>query len=312
MHTVSYIIPCYNSSDTIENVVLSITLAMKEMKQYSCEIILVNDGSSDSTYKVIERLCKDYSFITGIDMAKNFGQPAAIMAGLRIASGDILICLDDDGQTPADEAYKLIQQIEDGSDVVYASYTNKKHSLMRNMGSKLNDWMMDWLLNKPRGLYLSSYFAMRRYIVDEILRYINAYPYIEGLILRATDNIVNVPVKHRERIGGVSGYNPGKLVSLWMNGFTAFSVKPLRIAVLIGGITAFMGFGLAVWTIISRIKDSTVEAGWSSIVSILLVLGGIILCELGLIGEYIGRSYICLNNAPQYVVRKILRNGQES
>jgi len=312
MKKVSFVIPCYRSALTIGNVVKEIQDTMNAMDEYCYEIILVNDCSPDDTFDVIRKLCEENNNICGVNLAKNFGQHAALMAGFCQVTGDILVCLDDDGQTPADEVGKLLAEIEAGQDVVYASYEHKKHSSFRNFGSWVNEKMLQFLLGKPKELYVSSYFAARRFIVDEMLRYENAYPYVIGLVLRSTKRIVNVPVSHREREIGTSGYTLGKLLALWFNGFTAFSTKPLRIATAIGTVFAGLGFLYALYTIIKKFVNPAVPMGFSSIMSAILIIGGLILLVLGLVGEYIGRMYICMNSAPQYVIRDLVPQKEEN
>ena len=312
MKKVSFVIPCYRSALTIGKVVKEIQSTMNPIENYSYEIILVNDCSPDNTFEVIRTLCEENSNICGVNLAKNFGQHAALMAGFHQVTGDILVCLDDDGQTPADEVGKLLAAIEAGQDVVYASYEHKKHSLFRNFGSWVNEKMLQFLLGKPKELYVSSYFAARRFIVDEMLRYENAYPYVIGLVLRSTKKIVNVSVSHREREIGTSGYTLSKLLGLWFNGFTAFSTKPLRIATASGTVFAVLGFLYTLYTIIKKFVNPAVPMGFSSLMSAILVIGGLILIMLGLIGEYIGRMYICMNNAPQFVVRDFIPAKEEN
>lgn len=304
MKKISFVIPCYRSSQTLPNVIAEIEETMKTLSQYSYEIILVNDCSPDDTFETIRNLCREKDHICGLNLAKNFGQHGALMAGFHQVTGDILVCLDDDGQTPASEVGKLLEKIEQGDDVVYASYAHKKHSLFRNFGSFVNEKMAQFLLGKPKELYVSSYFAARRFIVDEMIRYENAYPYVIGLVLRSTKKISNVPVDHREREVGQSGYTLSKLLGLWFNGFTAFSTKPLRIATVSGGLFALFGFIYGVYTIIKKFVNPIVPLGFSSMMSAIMFIGGMMMLMLGLIGEYIGRIYICMNNAPQFVIRE--------
>lgn len=311
MKKVSFVIPCYRSALTIGNVVEEIQDTMNTLNAYTYEIILVNDCSPDDTFEVIEKLCGENDNICGVNLARNFGQHAALMAGFHQVTGDILVCLDDDGQTPADEVGKLLAEIEAGQDVVYASYANKKHSMFRNFGSWVNEKMLQFLLGKPKELFVSSYFAARRFIVDEMLKYENAYPYVIGLVLRTTKRISNVSVQHREREIGTSGYTLGKLLGLWFNGFTAFSTKPLRIATVSGCVFAVMGFLYALYTIIKKFVNPAVPLGFSSMMSAILLIGGMIMIMLGLIGEYIGRMYICMNSAPQFVVRDLIPAKEE-
>lgn len=311
MDKVSFVIPCYRSEVTLEKVISEIQETMTGLSRYTYEIILVNDCSPDGTLSVIRKLCGLYDNITGISLVRNFGQHAALMAGFRHVTGDIVICLDDDGQTPACEAGKLLEQIEAGRDVVYAKYTNKQHSTFRNFGSKVNEIMTRFMLGKPKELYISSYFAARRFVIDEVVRYENCYPYVIGLVLRTTKNIGNAEVVHRQREAGCSGYTLKALFALWFNGFTAFSIQPLRFATFIGILCAGSGFLYGIYTIIKRIVIPDVPMGFSSLMSVMVFIGGMIMLMLGLIGEYVGRIYISLNNSPQYVIREIISQKEK-
>ena len=308
---ISFVIPCYRSSKTIRTVVDEIKDKMATMPSYEYEVILVNDCSPDNTFEVIREICAENSNVIGIDHTRNFGQHAALMAGYHYVSGDIIVCMDDDGQTPANEVDKLLAKIDEGYDVVYAKYEHKQHSIFRNVGSVFNKKLTEVMLEAPKELYISSYFAARRFIIDEVLRYKNAYPYVIGLILRATKNICNVPVSHRERLEGKSGYSLRKLIALWVNGFTSFSVIPLRIATYTGSLVAFAGFIYAIVTIIRKLLDPDIPVGWSSTFSTILIIGGFILLVLGMIGEYVGRIYISLNNSPQYVIRSVINYNED-
>lgn len=314
MKKISFVIPCYRSKETIGTVVAEIDKKMQEMKEYTYEVVLVNDCSPDDTLREVRRLCGERptgnGMRKGISFSRNFGQHAALMAGLRATEGDYVVCLDDDGQTPADEVDKLICKLEEGYDAVYARYEHKQHSAFRNLGSKVNELMTRVMLGKPRELYLSSYFIVRRFVVEDMIRYQNSYPYVIGLVLRATRSITNVVVNHREREQGSSGYTLKKLLGLWFNGFTAFSVKPLRIATGIGGLCACMGFLYGIYTIIKKFLRPDVPMGFSSTMAAIVFFGGMIMLMLGLIGEYIGRIYISLNNSPQYVVKETMNMGR--
>ncbi len=308
----SYVIPCYCSAKTISSVVDEIDLTMRKMSShFDYEIVLVNDGSPDNTDVIISNLARAKKYITSVNLARNFGQHAALMAGLKQTRGDIVVCLDDDGQTPADEVNKLIDKLDEGYDVVYASYPNKQHSTFRNLGSRLNGKMLVSMLNKPKDLYVSSYFVARRYVIDEMLRYENCYPYIMGLVLRTTKRICNVPVNHRDRKEGESGYSLGKLLNLWLNGFTSFSIKPLRMALYFGMVSAVLGFLFLVYIVINYFLNRGTPLGWSSTTAIILIMSGVILVVLGLIGEYVGRIFMCTNSTPQYVVREVIKGNDK-
>lgn len=303
MTKISVVIPCYNSEKTIKTVVDEIIETVSAKSGYDYEIILVNDCSPDNVYGVITELASENPKIKGLDLARNFGQHSAIMAGFHYITGDIAVCLDDDGQTPACEMFKLIEKL-DSYDLVFAEYSEKKHSAFRNFGSKINDAMAQWLIEKPKGLKIMSYFACKRYVIEEVKNYDNPYPYISGLLLRATKRVINVKINHRERLVGQSGYTIKKLMLLWLNGFTAFSVKPLRIATLAGVITAVLGFIYGIYIVVNKLIHPLTPLGYSSTMAVLLFIGGMIMIILGLIGEYIGRIYISINNAPQYVIRR--------
>ena len=284
MPLVSFVIPCYRSAHTIRGVADELKTAMEAMPGYDYELILVNDCSPDNTFSVLREMAETDEHVTAVDLAKNFGQHAALMAGLKHAAGEIVICLDDDGQTPGNEAGKLIRKLEEGYDVVYAEYAHKQHSAFRNFGTVLNNRM-----------------------TEIMLVYNNCYPYVEGLSLRSPRRIGTVPVTHRAREEGESGYTLVKLFSLWMNGFTSFSVKPLRIATYCGAFAAFLGFIYFIAIIVKHFVDSTIPEGWASTMALMLLLGGVILLVLGMIGEYIGRIYMCINASPQYVERQVIR-----
>lgn len=314
MKKISFVIPCYRSEETIGHVVAEIDDKMREMSGYEYEVILVNDCSPDNTLGALRKLCGERpsgnGMRKGISFARNFGQHAALMAGLRHSEGDYVVCLDDDGQTPANEVDRLIAKLEEGADAVYAKYEHKHHSAFRNLGSRVNDLMTRVMLEKPKDLFVSSYFAVRRFVVDDMIRYENSYPYVIGLVLRSTRNVVNVVVDHRDREQGNSGYTMKKLLGLWFNGFTAFSVKPLRIATALGSFCAMAGFLYGIYTIIKKFINPDVPMGFSSLMAAIVFFGGMIMLMLGMIGEYVGRVYISLNNSPQYVIRERINAGE--
>ena len=304
MIKISFVIPCYRSEHTIQAVVQEITDTMVGLKGYIYEIILVNDASPDHVWLTIKEMAERDKHILGVNLARNFGQHAALMAGYHFVTGDIIISMDDDGQTPANEAPKLIGKIRDGYDVVYARYKRNMENTFRRFGSWVNLKMAEHMIDKPKGLAIQSYFAAKRFVIEEILHYDHAYPYIFGLIFRTTQNVANVEIIHRSREIGSSGYTLSKLLGLWMNGFTAFSIKPLRIATWSGMLCALSGFLLTMWSIINKLVDPSVPLGYSSLIATNVFFGGAIMLLLGLIGEYIGRIYICINRSPQYVVKE--------
>lgn len=297
----SFVIPCYNSANSIGLVVDEIKETMKNIDS-SFEIILVNDNSTDNTKEVIFSLAKKNKKVKAISFPKNFGQHAALLAGYRHVTGQYVISLDDDGQTPASQVDRLINKLNEGYDVVYARYKSLKESTFRRLGSSLNNLMAIHLLGKEKDLYLSSFFIAKRYVIDEIVKYHNPFTYVAGLVLRTTAKIANVDIDHRERLNGKSGYSINKLIHLWLNGFTAFSIKPLRIGSIIGFIISIIGFIVCIYALLNKIYNPMATVGWASTIGLMSIIGGSILAMLGLIGEYLGRVYISLNDSPQYVI----------
>ena len=303
----SFVIPCYRSEKTIQLVVNEIQQEMEKRGGDTFEIILVNDCSPDGVWNVISELAKaSAGTIKAINLAKNFGQHAALLAGYSYCSGDVVVSLDDDGQTPLDALNSLLVELDKGFDVVYAYYSEIKQSLFRRFGTWMAKKMGEIMLSQPKDLKGSSFFVAKKFIIEEIIKYKNSYPYLGGLVLRTTRNISCVPTEHRSRLEGTSGYSFRSLFSLWFNGFTAFSVKPLELSSVLGFCMAACGFVYAVVIIIRRLAGLTGVAGWSTVTALLLIIGGMILIMLGLIGEYIGRIYICINNSPQYVIKDVV------
>ena len=300
----SFVIPCYRSQSTIETVVNEIreTVATRPGTDY--EIVLVNDCSPDNVWNVIESIAAADPHIKGICLAKNFGQHSALMAGYAQTTGDYIVSLDDDGQTPASETFKLVDKLEEGFDVVYGYYKHAKQHLFRRFGTWVNKKMAEAIIGQPKTLRTTSFFIMRKFIVNEIVRYPHPFAYISGLVFRATKNLGNVEVHHRRRLEGESGYTIAGLLGLWINGFTAFSVKPLRAATFIGLICAAIGFAAGIFVIYKKLMFPAVPIGYTSMLATILFIGGMIMLLLGLIGEYVGRIYISINQSPQYVVRK--------
>ena len=233
------------------------------------------------------------------------------MAGYRAASGDIVVTLEDDGQSPPSEYEKLLDKLYEGFDVVYAQYGKKKQSRFRNTGSKIAAWMGRIMMDAPGDIEGSSFFAARRFVVDDIVRYDGPYTFVHGLILRSTKRLAEVPIEHRKRAAGKSGYNLKKLVGLWMNGFTTFSVKPLRFSGAIGVVALVLGIALLV-SLPFAAGSMQIESLLAYLsITVTTIFSGLILVSMWLLGEYVGRSYLCLNKAPQFVVRSTLNFDEQ-
>lgn len=303
MEKISFVVPCYRSENTITSVVEEVKTEMAAHPDYDYEIVLVNDNSPDNVWDVITKLSESDKRIKAIRLLRNFGQHSALMAGYGVCTGDYVVTIDDDGQTPVDQTFILMDKLLEGFDVVYGKYEKRKDNLFRKIGTGINNWMSKTLLGKPKDLHLTSFFVARAKIIKEICNYKNGFPYIWGLVLRTTKSIANATIQHKERIEGESGYTLGKLLNLWMNGFTAFSVKPLRISATVGVISSALGLVGIIYVVVDKIIHPEVAAGFSSLMAVLLLIGGLLLLSMGLIGEYVGRIYMCINTTPQYIVR---------
>lgn len=304
---ISFVIPCYGSEKTLRPVIDEIRQKIKERINYSYEIIAVNDCSPDNVWNVIKELAANDSKIKGVNLSKNANRPGAVMAGLSYSTGDIVIVMDDDGQCPMDKLWDLIDPLKSNDyDVSMAGYPSRKQSLFKNFGTVMNKKMSEYIINRPKDLQFTNFMALKRYIVDEILKYENPYPYMTGLLLRTTKYLCNVEMEERSRLEGKSTFTFKKMLSLWLNGFTAFSVKPLRIATAIGIFSAIVGFVFTIISIIRKLIIPNITVGYSSLLAIILFIGGLIMVMLGIIGEYIGRIYICINKSPQYVVKDVV------
>ena len=308
----SVVIPCYNSEKNIGNVINKDIQIFKELKIEDYEFVLVNDCSPDNTWNIIRELSKQNSKIVAINLAKNTGQHGAIMAGFHYVSGDYVVVSDDDGQTQMEMIGAMIEKLKEGYDVVSTKWIHReKRSIIRQIGTKLSDTLSKKYMDNPKGVVLSIFFLARRFVVDEMLEYQNPYPFIIGLILRTTYNLGIVEVEQLPRQSGSSGYSMKKLLGLWMNGFTAFSIAPLRMAAYIGILSAFTGFVYGIYIVLRKLIVNDLMSGWGSIVAIILFMSGIMLCVMGLIGEYVGRIYMCINNTPQYIIKEVCSTAKE-
>lgn len=303
MKVISFCIPCYRSEHTIEKVIDEIILEISNLSDYDYEIIMADDNSPDNVFEVISKRAVSDEKIKAIQFARNFGQQAGLIATSRYATGDIVVFLDDDGQCPVNKLKELIDPLLHGYDISMAKYITKKQSWFKNFGSKLNDITEEIMTSKPKGLYASNFVAVKKFVIDEMGKYSGPYPYFTGLLLRISNKATNVIMEDRSRLEGGTTYTLRKLISTWLNGFTNFSIKPLRISTYMGLITSFLGFLYAIYIVIQRLAFNDITDGWSSIMCILLILGGLILGVLGIIGEYVGRIYMSINDTPQYTIR---------
>ena len=303
----SIVIPVYRGARTIGPLVRALSLLQVHN---GLEIVLVNDGSPDDSAQVCRALLADCEApITYVEHARNFGEHNAVMTGLRYTRGAYVITMDDDGQNPPEEITRIYDHARLGDwDVVYTRYAVKEHALWRNLGSRFSNRVADWLLDKPRGLYLSSFRCMSRFIVRGVVKYTGPYPYTDGLIMQLTNHIDSIEVRHDPRVEGRSNYSIRKMFELWLNLATSFSVAPLRFAVVIGMVMTILGVAGAIETVVEALVRRDLPSGWASTMTVILVVSGTQSMILGVIGEYVGRILLSNSGKPQGVVRSATRS----
>lgn len=302
----SIVIPVYNGAKSIAELVHALETLDIEGGH---EIVLVNDGSPDDSLAVCRRLIADASVpITLVNLARNFGEHNAIMTGLRHTRGAYVITMDDDLQNPPSEVKLLLKHAHaSGKDVVYTRYAVKQHAYWRNLGSRFANWVADVLMEKPKGLYLSSFRCMSAFLVEQVTRYEGPFPYVDGLIMQATQAIDTIEVAHLPRASGRSNYTLKRLVRLWLNIFVNFSVMPLHLSTIAGFALSVIGL-IGVVSVVLEALFFEPPQGWASLMAATLLLSGVQLLILGILGEYMGRLFLTANRKPQTVVREVVRS----
>ena len=299
----SIVVPVFRSATILPELVRQVAEAMASAGLgASFEVILVNDASPDDSWPVIQSLAARHAFLRGIHLRKNVGQHNATIAGLHHARGRVVAIMDDDLQHPPEALVDMVRAIDQGHDVCYTRYLNRQHRWRRQAGSRFNDRVATWLLGKPPGVYLSSFKALRREIVAEVVKYDGPYTYLDGLILDVTQSITTVDVVHRPRHDGESTYTFGRLVSLWVKMATSFSILPLRLASYLGFLLAGLSLVMVVFVVVAKLMNPDYPQGWASLIAAVLFIGGVQTLCIGMIGEYLGRAYLKLNGRPQFVI----------
>lgn len=306
----SIVVPVYNGADTIEELVTAVSALDVPG---GLEIVLVHDCGQDNSWEVMRKLAAQSAVpMTVINHARNYGEHNTVMTGLRHARGDYVITMDDDLQNPPSEILKLYEHIRSRDlDVVYAVYTKKEHATWRNLGSKFANAVADWISDKPRGLYLSTFRCMSRFLVEKLVEYQGPFVYVDGLIFQITLRAESVVVQHLPNRTGRSNYTLSRLVSLWATILMNFSVKPLRISTAIGVGMFAVGMLGAIYIVVEQWLYGPRVSGWASLACLVLVFTGTQLLVLGLLGEYVGRTFLTLNGKPQSAIRDLVTSSKE-
>jgi undecaprenyl-phosphate 4-deoxy-4-formamido-L-arabinose transferase len=305
--TLSIVIPVYNGAQSVGELVHALESLDIEGGH---EIVLVNDGSPDDSLAVCKRLVAEAKTVplTLVNLARNFGEHNAIMTGLRHTRGAYVITMDDDLQNPPSEVKRLLEHARaTGKDVVYTRYAVKQHAYWRNLGSRFANWVADVLMEKPKGLYLSSFRCMSAFLVEQVTRYEGPFPYVDGLIMQATQSLDTLEVEHLPRAAGRSNYTLKRLVRLWLNIFVNFSVMPLHLSTIAGFALSLIGL-IGVISVVLEALFFEPPQGWASLMAATLLLSGVQLLILGILGEYMGRLFLTANRKPQTVVREVIRS----
>lgn len=311
---ISIIIPCYNSEGTIERVVEETMKTFRSLDGYECEMVLVNDYSKDKTFEAIKRAAKKYPNVIGVNLAKNFGQHNAMMAALHYVHGEAVIGMDDDLQNHPDQIPQFLEKMEEGYDVVFGVFRQRKFGWFKNLTSAVSRHLLWALTDQPRDIQMSSFWLARRYVIDKALEYEGSNVFLQFLFFRTTHNIVDIEVEHFEREVGTSNYNFRRGLKQFMSCLN-YTAVPLRIATFFGMLFSGAGFVGALVVLIRKLIDPTVAIGWSSLMCAMLVLFGITFLMLGILGEYIGKLILNINKTPQYVVRETINaqwNGEDA
>ena len=304
---VSVVIPCYNSEKSIGKLVDMCMEAFSKWDGYECEMVLVNDCSRDGTYREILKCVERYpGKVTGVDFSKNFGQHAALLAAMHYVRGEIVVGMDDDLQNHPDQILQFLDKMEEGYDVVCGVYRKRQFGWFKNLTSKISQFLMVRLVERPKGIDMSNFWCARRFVTDEMIRYQGNDALVQPLFARTTSNMADISLEHYEREFGTSNYSFKKAFRLFMT-FMDYSTVPLRIANFFGILFSLAGFVATIALIIHKFVDPTVQTGWSSLMCLMLIIAGIVFLMLGVIGEYLGKLISASTNKPLFVVRDVRR-----
>ena len=306
MSLYSVVVPVYNSEHTLYELYERVSKVFDETLHEEFEMILVDDGSKDHSYEVMEELHDKDNRVKIIQQARNFGQHPALLCGFKYVKGDFIITMDDDLQHPPEEIPKLVKVMNerDDVDVIIAKYEGRQHNIIRRMGTWVSVYATSKMLKKPRDLEITSFRLIRRFIVDAIVKMDVHLPQIGNLLVQTSNRIINVPVHHDARKYGKSGYSFKRLAKDLIYDITTNSAFPL-IVVRDLGITSFIiSVMLALFYLFRYFLYGVSVEGWTTLVLFMLGYNGVILLSIGIIGEYLMHILDEAKKMPNYVERR--------
>ncbi len=300
MPSLSIVIPVYNSAETLENLIARFESALAG---YDIEAILVNDGSRDTSWKMIQQLTEKYNWVRGINLMRNFGQHNALLCGIRAARHEIIVTIDDDLQNPPEEIPKLLAHLTDEIDVVYGTPQQEQHGFWRDMASQITKLVLQHAMGAETARKVSAFRVFRTYLREAFVKYHGPFVSIDVLLTWGTTKFASVPVEHHQRQAGISNYNLRKLITHAVNMMTGFSTLPLQIASLIGFVFTLFGVAILIFVILRYFIQGDVAPGFPFLASIIAIFSGAQLLALGIMGEYLARMYFRMMDRPSYAVR---------
>jgi len=305
----SVVIPVFNSEAILEKTIAR-TTTFFEAQGWRYEIILVNDGSSDGSWAILEKAAAENANIVAIDMLKNYGQHTAIYAGFHAVSGDYIITIDDDLQNPPEEIVHVVNKILEGYDVVYGQFRQKKHSFLRRLGSKLIQTINEQIFDQPRDLIVTNFRIMSRDVIERICAYRTPFPYITGMSLMFSRKRANVMVEHKPREVGKSNYNIRRILALVLRLMFSYSTFPLRLVSYVGYIATLVALSVGIYFLIRAIFIGTTVPGWASTVLLISFFGGINIVIVSMLGEYVLRLVQQSSDQNVYHIREKVQHDE--
>jgi undecaprenyl-phosphate 4-deoxy-4-formamido-L-arabinose transferase len=303
MRSLSVVVPVYNSEQSLEALVEQLHEHLPGLAS-TFEILLVNDGSADGSWAVIERLAARFPAVRGLNLMRNYGQHNALLAGIRAVKNEIVVTLDDDLQHPPAEVAKLLQKLDEGFDVVYGVPAQQRHGLLRDVASYMTKVALQGAMGADNARNISAFRAFRAELRDAFAAFAGPFVSIDVLLTWATRSFSRVVVRHEPRTLGVSNYTVRKLITHALNMITGFSVLPLQLSSVMGFAFTLFGFGLFIYALVNYFILGGRVPGFTFIISVVALFSGAQLFAIGVIGEYLARVHFRLMDKPPYAVRR--------